>query len=153
MAGDFIRWQKGLSRKPEVLQVARRLGISPAAAAGHMMVLWEWADDVTVDGNVPGATADLMDSIAGMPNLCDALQRTMPHPWLLLDSSGATFVRYERHNGQCAKRRMADAERKRMGRLSAGRPQDIRRTSGGNPQDIHSHAREEKRREEGGVPS
>jgi hypothetical protein len=116
MAGDFIRWQKGLPRKPEVLQVASRLGVSAVTAAGHMMVLWEWADDVTIDGNVSGATAQLLDSIAGLPGLSDAMAATVPHPWLLLDHTGVTFVHYDRHNGQCAKKRMQENDRLRRWR-------------------------------------
>jgi hypothetical protein len=117
MAGDFIRWQKGLTRKPEVLQVASRLGVSAVTAAGHMMQLWEWADDVTTTGFVPGATPDLMDAIAGLPGLAEAMAATMPHPWIeIYDGQGAQFANYERHNGQCAKKRMQENERLRKWR-------------------------------------
>jgi len=116
MAGDFIRWEKGLTRKPEVLQVAAKLGLSAVTAAGHMMLLWEWADDATTDGYIPGATPQLTDAIAGFPGISEAMGATLPRPWLEFFAEGVRFPNYERHNGRCAKKRISDAERLRAWR-------------------------------------
>lgn len=45
MAGDWLKWTKGLARKPEVLHIAAQLGRSRHEVASVLMELWEWADD------------------------------------------------------------------------------------------------------------
>ncbi len=117
MAGDFIRWEKGLCRKPEVIQMARKLGISIPETAARCMMFWEYADEATTTGDLPGVTEDVIDEIAGIQGLAKAMSETVPNPWLDLSETGAFITNYERHNGKCAKKRAQDADRKYRSRL------------------------------------
>lgn len=53
MAGDWLKWTKGLPCKMEVLRMASQVGVSPMHVAGTCMVFWEWLDD-----NVSAADVD-----------------------------------------------------------------------------------------------
>lgn len=116
MAGHWIKWEKGLVRKPEIKQIARVMKITPHEAAARCMTVWEWADDVTVDGTVPAMTKSDVDQEAGLNGFAKAMELTLPDPWLLLQPNGLTFPHYDRHNGKNGKTRALDAERKRKTR-------------------------------------
>lgn len=118
MAGDFIRWEKGLCMKPEIVQIATRLSIPIPEAAGRCMLVWEWADGATADGYLAGITAEFIDHVAGLKGFARAMEDTRPHGWIILDEIGATIINYEKHNGACAKKRLVDAERKRRNRVT-----------------------------------
>ena len=105
MAGHWIKWEKGLVRKPEIKQIARIMKITPHEAAARCMTVWEWADDVTVDGTVSGMTADDVDQEAGIRGFAKAMERISPQPWLVIQARSITFPNYARHNGRCAKER------------------------------------------------
>jgi hypothetical protein len=108
MAGDFIRWQKGLQQKPEVGQIARATGLDVFSVSARLMVVWCWADEVTTSGVVEGATREQIDMLAMHKGFCAAMESTRPHPWLFVDDLGVTFPNYDRYNGQCAKKRERD---------------------------------------------
>jgi len=116
MAGLWVKWEVGLPRKPEILQIARRLKMSPPEAAGRCMLVWEWADSATESGEILGVGRETIDGIAGIEGMCAAMEATRPHPWIMVDDTGVTFTNYDRHNGDCAKRRAEDAFRKRADR-------------------------------------
>lgn len=117
MAGHWIKWEKGLTRKPEVMQIATALGVTDQHAAACLMLVWEWADDVTVDGLIR-ARADAVDRVAGHPGLSDAM---IDAGWLVVGETTLQFPNYDRHNGSCAKARALDASRKRSERHAAGK--------------------------------
>jgi 5-methylcytosine-specific restriction endonuclease McrA len=104
MAGDWIKWVKGLSRRREVIVTARKLGLSRREVASACMEMWEWADDETVDGHVKGATREDIDSMLEIPGFSVALEASEVG-WLRVNSQGVTFPRWERNNGDSAKRR------------------------------------------------
>ena len=156
MAGDWIKWQKGLTRKPEVIQIAARLGLSRHAAAGLLMEVWEWADDnVEIDETLSGSEADtrpgsvrlgdsptlLFDATFGVSGLADAMTAV---GWMIVRSGSLAFPNFARHNGKSAKARALDASRKRMERQGCPPPVPI--LSGSEPDT--NRTREEKRREE-----
>jgi hypothetical protein len=116
MAGDFIRWQKGLVRKPEVAQIARATGLDAFSVAARCMAVWEWADEVTTTGVVDGATREHIDMLAAHVGFCKAMEECRPHAWIMVDGDGVTFPNYDRYNGQCAKKRAAEAQRVRRWR-------------------------------------
>lgn len=119
MAGDFIRWEKGLCRKPEIIQMARKLKRSIPEVAARCMMFWEYADEATTDGHLPGVTEEVIDEIAGLPGLAKAMSETVPAPWLSITDLGALILNYDRHNGRCAKKRLIDADRKWKARHAA----------------------------------
>jgi len=116
MAGDYIRWQKGLVRKPEVAQIARATGLDVFSVAARCMAIWEWADEVTITGVVEGATREQIDMLAMHCGFCAAMEACRPHGWIMVDENGVSFPNYERFNGQCAKKRMNEAQRLRRWR-------------------------------------
>ncbi len=116
MAGDFIRWQKGLQHKPEVGQIARATGLDVFSVAARLMAIWCWADEVTTTGVVDGATREQVDLLAMHTGFCAAMEGCRPHGWIMVDDDGVSFPNYDRHNGQCAKKRVMEAQRVRRWR-------------------------------------
>ncbi len=107
MAGHWIKWEKGLLRKPEVMEIATSLGVSEQHAAACCMAVWEWADDVTVDGMVR-ARHEALDRIAGQHGFAAAMAEV---GWLVISSTVLQFPNFDRHNGTTGKRRSLDASR------------------------------------------
>jgi hypothetical protein len=154
MAGDWIKWQKGLTRKPEVLRIAATLGRSRHEVAALLCEVWEWADDnatvrflsgfdpdkcpgIVRVGSEPGALLDLM---FGVPGLSSAIEAA---GWFRIEGEEVIFPNFGRHNGTTAKSRALDASRKATSR---NRPGSVREMSGSEPDKTRN--REEKRREE-----
>lgn len=115
MAGDWIKWVKGLSRRREVIVLARKLNMSRREAACACMEMWEWADDETANGHVHGATRDDIDLMLGITGFAVALEAPEVG-WLKVNSSGISFPRYDRHNGESAKTRATESSKKRRQR-------------------------------------
>jgi hypothetical protein len=115
MAGHWIKWEKGLTKKPEVMRIARALGISTYEAAASCMLVWEWADDVTTDGLVVGVTLEDVNQAAGIPGIGEAMQVA---GWLIPSSTCIQFPNYARHNGKTAKQR--SETNRRMTRMREG---------------------------------
>jgi len=113
MAGLWIEWEKGLVRKPEVMRIARIMSCTPQHAAACCMMVWEWAEDVTENGMIPGVTAADVSFAAGVEGIGEAMIQA---GWLLETDDAVVFPNWERHNGEPAKRRALDALRKRVSR-------------------------------------
>jgi hypothetical protein len=102
MAGDWIKWTKGLTRKPEVIGIAARLGLSRRETAAVLMEIWEWADEITSDGNVPGVTFVTLDALSNVTGIGNAM---IDVGWLVDLGDGIVFPNFGRHNGNSAKKR------------------------------------------------
>ena len=114
MAGDWIQWEKGLYKKPEILQTARMMSMTVAHACLTWMRFWEWADENTTDGNILGITVEDVDTMLGLPGFAECGMRV---GWLAFDQSlGLKIINFIRHNGEPAKKRALDALRKRTAR-------------------------------------
>lgn len=114
MAGDWIKWQKRLHQKPEILATARKLRLSIGDTCLCYMRFWEWADDVTATGVVEGIELADIDDIAQHPGFAQA---AVSVGWLINDGGHFTLPNYSRHNGDPAKRRAMDSQRKRAQRI------------------------------------
>ena len=123
MAGDWIKWEKGLVRKAEVIRIARTLKSTPQHAAACCMQVWEWAEDVTENGIIPGVTAVDVSFAAGVTGIGEAM---VGAGWLLETEDAVVLPNWDRHNGEPSKRRAVDALRKRVQRR-----EDRIRTLGG----------------------
>jgi hypothetical protein len=158
MAGDWIKWTKGLTRKPEVIQMAHRLGRSRHETAAVLMEVWEWADDnavLEVSGSEPDTcpglvrlgdqSGQLLDAISGVAGLADAMTAV---GWLTIRNGSLAFPNFGRHNGKSAKARALDSVRKRQSRTpdSVPRPPSVPNVSGSEPD--KNRTRGEERREE-----
>jgi hypothetical protein len=118
MAGDWIKWDKGLAWKPEVLAIAAKLKMTRKEVAATLMELWEWADEITEDGHAPSVTFVTVDERTGVAGLSRAMSEVR---WLHQTDEGVCFPKFERHNGASAKARLLAAERKRHERSRAQR--------------------------------
>jgi len=115
MAGDWMKVEKVTPQKPEILEMAAMLELSPDDVFGKLFRIWAWADDHTEDGNAHGVTPALLDSTMSVTGFARAMQEV---GWLeligksdLAPRGGVRFVNFERHNGQTGKRRALTAMR------------------------------------------
>lgn len=155
---SWIKWTHGLSRKPEVMQIAYRLGKSRHEVAGLLMEWWEWTDvNVNIDESASGYDPDacpgvvrvgedglrMIDAITGVAGMAESLVSV---GWASIENGNLVLPNFGRHNGKSAKARALDAARKR-----ADRRNSVRKTSGSKPDKIRNRG-EEKRREESNTP-
>ena len=97
MAGEWIKMEHTLPEKPEVMRMARILGIDPDAVVGKLVRFWGWVDGVSVDGVVDGVVDADIDSIcrcSGFASACVAVG------WLVMDNVAerATLPNFDNHN-------------------------------------------------------
>jgi len=108
----WIAWVKGLTHRCEVLNIARKLGIDPKLAAACCMLVWEWADDETENGDVFVPLSALLlhaDSITCVPGFGAALADV---GWLIADGDKTRFPNWTRFNGDTTKKRLKETLRK-----------------------------------------
>lgn len=108
MAGDWIKVEMSTPDKPEVWQLADRLGIDPDAVTGKLLRIWAWADTHSEDGNNICVTKALLDRIAGVTGFAESLLHV---GWLAEIDGKLTFPNFCRHNGKSAKKRAETARR------------------------------------------
>jgi hypothetical protein len=113
MAGHWIEWEKGLVRKPEVMRIARALGCTPQHAAACCMEVWEWAEDVTDNGIIPGVRITDVAVVTHVEGIGEAM---LEAGWLLDTGDAIALPNWDRHNGDPAKRRALNAQRMRTAR-------------------------------------
>lgn len=132
MAGDWIKMRTDLFTHPKVVRIASALKADRLRTVGGLMSVWCLFDAHSVDGQLEGYTLSTLDELVGWSGFSAAVQSV---GWLEETEQGLALPDFEHHNGQSAKRRAQDADRKREDRASASEA-DKKRT------------REEKRREE-----
>lgn len=137
MAGDWIKMRVGLRRHPKVVRMASALKADKLRIVGALHAVWGLFDEHSSDGRLPGYSLEVLDDDLAFPGFGRAL---VDVEWLLAADDGLEMPRFDAHNGQSAKRRAQDADRKRLERqMSASQA------------DAHPEAdvtREEERREE-----
>ncbi len=125
MAGNWIKWTKGLTTKREVLALANAMETDRSIVVVMLMEFWEWADDNTDDGHIRGVTMSDIDAIVRFDGFAKHL---IGVHWLKKTRSGMSIPNFDRHNGKSAKARVLDAERKRRSRTVSGFETDKLRT-------------------------
>ncbi len=115
---NWIKVNKGLHHKSEVLQVAEKLAVTEDEVVGICLRFWAWADDETDDGQLPGCTREMVDRIVQRPGFADAM---IDVAWLLEDARGLIIPNFHRHQGDSAKKRALKAERQAGWRKRKGR--------------------------------
>lgn len=155
---SWIKWTHGLSRKPEVMQIAYRLSRSRHEVAGLLMEWWEWTDvNVNIDESASGYDPDacpgvvrvgedglrMIDAITGVTGMAESLVSV---GWASIENGNLVLPNFGRHNGKSAKARALDAARKR-----ADRRNSVRKTSGSKPDKIRNRG-EERREEKSNTP-
>jgi len=119
MSQPWIKWTKGFARKPEIIRIAAKLGVSRHHAASIVMQVFEWLDDNVDSLNVcPEGHAEItlgapplpqLDALIDVPGLADAMSDA---GWLQARSVSLVFPHFSRHNGSTAKARALDSARK-----------------------------------------
>lgn len=136
MAGDWIKMRSDLFTHPKVVRIASALKADRLRVVGGLMSVWCLFDAHSIDGSLDGYTIEALDELIGWPGFSSAMVAVS---WMTETPNSLDLPRFSEHNGQSAKRRAQETERKRLARedaeLSASEA-DKKRT------------REEKRREE-----
>lgn len=133
MAGDWIKMRADLHTHPKVVRMASALKADRLRIVGGLHSAWCLFDVHSVDGFLDGYSADTLDDLIGFPGFSRAM---MAVGWLEENGESLVMPSFEAHNGQSAKRRAQDADRKRNVRKASASEADKKRT------------REEKRRED-----
>ena len=107
---SWIKVEHTTPNKPEILRLARLLGVSRDDAFGKAMRFWLWCDGVTVDGRVDGVASHDIDAVVGADGVAVALVGV---GWLEIDDENHVIhiPHFERHNGESAKARGLRAKR------------------------------------------
>ncbi len=133
MAGDWIKMRADLLTHPKVVRMASALKADRLRVVGGLFAVWCLFDAHSVDGQLEGYTDEVLDSLVGFPGFAEGMRAI---GWLEFQSDSLVTPRFDEHNGQSAKRRATEAQRKRDERKTSASDADKKRT------------REEKRREE-----
>jgi hypothetical protein len=127
MAGDWIKIEHSLPRKPEVMQLASILGIDEMTVVGHLVLLWSWADEnLSAFCPVASVTKNGLDRVAGREGFTDAMVAV---GWLSFRDGMVEIPNYEHHLSESAKKRALDARRKTSVRKLSAKCPDGKRTN------------------------
>lgn len=113
MAGDFLFWSKGLAKKREVIKIAAAVEQDRRWVASALMEFWEWVDSESANGFIPGVTgpAALQLVFADVPaSFWAAVEEA---GWIKFRNGGLAITNFDRWLCHSAKKRLADAKRKR----------------------------------------
>ena len=146
MAGDWIKVELCTPDKPEVLRIARILGIDKDAVFGKLIRFWAWADKNSVDGVVDGVVDNDVDAICYQVGFGKALVSV---GWLSIDESLEKIIvpKFDRHNGESAKKRALKTESQARWRQKVEQEQSTTiSTTPSTEQSTTPSTREEKRR-------
>jgi hypothetical protein len=133
MAGDWIKMRSDLHTHPKVVRIASALRADRLRVVGGLHAVWCLFDVHSEDGILDGYTTEALDDLIGFAGFSDALVSV---GWLESAEDHLVIPRFDEHNGQSAKRRAQETQRKREARSVSAYDADKLRT------------REEKRREE-----
>lgn len=127
MAGDWLKWTKGLADKREVVLISSRLQRDRNETAGRLMRMWEWCDDNIPDTDIDPVSGDaridlgpnplpFLSDLCGLPGMAELLADDAIR-WISMDSAGyVVFPNLGRHNGATAKTRAAATRKKQRQR-------------------------------------
>jgi hypothetical protein len=131
MAGDWIKMRVGLHTHPKIVRIASASNADRLRVIGALHSAWCLFDAHSIDGKLEGYSLATLDELIGFTGFGLAMQSV---GWLLEDGGSLVMPSFSTHNGQSAKRRAQDSERKREVRKQSAPDVDKVRT------------REEKRR-------
>lgn len=145
MAGEWIKVELTTPDKPEVLRMSRILGIDKDAVFGKLIRLWAWFDRNSVDGVVDGVVDSDVDALCYQTGFSAALVSV---GWISFDSDAerVSLPKFDRHNGESAKKRALKNEAQARWRANKDANVDTQQSTS---ESTTASTREEKRREEG----
>lgn len=127
MAGNWIKMRADLFTHPKVVRMASALQADTLRTVGGLMSTWCLFDAHSEDGQLDGYTPEVLDAHLRWPGFSEAMTAV---GWLLNSPNGLSLPRFDTHNGQSAKRRAQDADRKRLVRDKSSSEADVLRTRG-----------------------
>ena len=125
MSHGWIKMRRCLGTHPKVVRTASALKEDKARVIGAYALLWFVADEHTVDGRLEGYSVDDVDAVVGVPGFALAAASV---GWLILEPEAVVIPGFETHNGQSAKRRAQEANRKSEARKASAPRADKKRT-------------------------
>ncbi len=109
----WIKVRTDLPQHPKVVRISSALNADRLRTVGALHRVWCLFDQYSVDGRIEGYTPELIDQELGWPGFSSTMAEV---GWLEVGEGYCAIPRFDVHNGQSAKRRATDAERKRLGR-------------------------------------
>ncbi len=106
---DWIKVEKNTHEKKKMRDIAKLCGVSRSEAFMGWFTLWCWFDSETEDGFLPNLTPAECDEVSGIIGMGAALRKV---EWVEFSDDGALIMKWSRHNGESAKKRALDAQRK-----------------------------------------
>lgn len=116
MAGDWIKMRVDLQTHPKVVRIASALNADRLRAVGGLHAVWSIFDAHSEDGSLDGYTPAALDDLVGCLGFAQAMSAV---GWLLIGEANLALPRFDDHNGQSAKRRAMETQRKRAERMAA----------------------------------
>lgn len=150
MAGDWIKMNKSLPRDPRVIRISSALKADRLRTVGGLFSAWCIFDEQTEDGILPGYTPEILDELVTFPGLARAMESV---GWLEIGEGFLAVPRFDEHNGQSAKRRAQDANRKQSARAADKCPAENRTESRPEKRRGEETERGGKREEAGPSPT
>jgi hypothetical protein len=145
MAGDWIKMRSGLATHPKVVRIASALKADRLRVVGGLHSVWCLFDEHSENGVLIGYTLSALDDLIGWPGFSAEMARV---EWLIETGETLATPRFEDHNGQSAKRRAQDADRKRMARENSEIVQEMSAFDADKKRTREEKRREEKREEQ-----
>lgn len=125
-----------LQTHPKVVRMVSALKADKLRVIGGLHAVWSLFDAHSDDGTLDGYTVEALDDYINWPGFCAAMIKI---GWLEENGESLATPRFDEHNGQSAKRRATETQRKRMARSAP----EMSASSADK-----KRSREEKRREE-----
>ena len=126
MAGDWIKMRTDLHTDPRVVRISCACKAHRCAIVGALHFIWSLFDSHSADGELVGYTPELVDEMAGIPGVCQAMREV---GWMTISPNCLSVPDFDKHNGASAKRRAQNASRVRISRECASRAQNVRAES------------------------
>ena len=142
MAGDWIKIEKATPDKPEILRMARALGLDSDSVFGKWVRVWIWFDSNSVDGRVDGLVDGDVDRLICTPGFAAA---AVAVGWICVDASSKfiSLPNFDHHNGETAKTRALKTKRQGKWRATPSTEASTEASTNAPP---------EKRREDSNTP-
>ena len=88
--------------------MAALLAMPPEQVVGHLIRIWVWADQQSLDGNAISVTETTLDHIAHVTGIAKAMREV---GWLNGSNGSMSLPNFDRHNGKTAKSRALTRKR------------------------------------------
>lgn len=139
MAKDWIKMRMDLSSHPKVVRILSATKSDKFQVVGGLHAVWSVFDIHSEHGALHGYTPDTMDHVIGWKGFSDAMIRV---GWLAYDGAETlTMPDFDTHNGNSAKRRADETERKRKARE---KPEEVRTSCGQVADEMRSREEESR---------